>query len=333
MHDTMDGTPPDDSAIPVVTRADASTRNRRKRLHRALRAVRKIHMYVGLVLFPWVVFFGLTGMLFNHPGVGEQTSGRPLPKAELEAAGIHAVAPAAVAESIAAALRAQGKSFRLDPSYDSGFHGTTGVASSAPGVKLLTIVDLERGRGVVLTRPDHATADAPFAGELPLEQVQLETLPATVTGLLAGKGITSSEPYLAMAQVLRFRLLDDAGRPWNATYDLGSGRLDGRPTDSPPPLSLHDLLGAMHKTHHFPARVGPTLFWVLFADLTALALVIWALTGIVMWVQIKKSRALGVVAVSVGVLLATVIMLWTDAELRFGHVRPSEPGDRRPTGP
>jgi hypothetical protein len=325
----------DDTAVPVVTRADAGERIRRKRLQRVLRAVRKIHMYFGLVLFPWVVFFGLTGMLFNHPGVGEETAGRPLPIAELEAAGIHAIAPAEVAESIAATLRAQGKSFRLDPSYQSGFHGTTGFATGAPGTKILTIVDLERGRGVVLTRPDHTTPDAPFAGDVPLANVQLAALAPKVTALLAARGVTgiAHEPYLAMAQVLRFRLLDDAGRPWNATYDLGSGRLDGRPTDSPPPLSLHDLLGTMHKTHHFPAKVGPTLFWVLFADLTALALVVWALTGIVMWVQIKKSRALGVVAVSVGVLLATVIMLWTDSELRFGHVRPSEPGDRRPAAP
>jgi hypothetical protein len=86
----------------------------------------------------------------------------------------------------------------------------------------------------------------------------------------------------------------------------------------------------MHRTHHFPARLGPTTFWVLFADLTAVALVIWALTGIVMWIQIKKSRAAGVVAVSVGLLIATVVMLWTDADLRFGHVEPSQPGDRRP---
>jgi hypothetical protein len=323
----------DDVTVAPVVRAD--DRDRKRRRHRALRAVRTIHMYIGLVLFPWVVFFGLTGMLFNHPGVGEPTSGRPIAAAELSAAGVQTLDPDEVAESIATALRTQGKPFRVDPGYDSGFHGTTGVATGAPGVKLLTIVDLERGRGVVLTRPDRATPDAPFAGEVRLDQVQLDALPPKVTSLLAARGISglAHEPYLAMAQVLRFRLLDDAGRRWNATYDLGSGRLDGRPTDSPPPLSLHDLLGTMHRTHHFPARLGPITFWVLFADLTALALVIWALTGIVMWIQIKKSRAAGVVAVSVGVLIATVVMLWTDADLRFGHVQPSEPGDRRPAAP
>jgi hypothetical protein len=325
----------DDVSVPPVARADAGDRDRKRRRHRALRAVRKVHMYIGLVLFPWVVFFGLTGMLFNHPGVGEPTAGRPITAAELSAAGVHPLDPAQVAESIAAGLRAQGKSFRVDAGYDSGFHGTTGFATSGPGTRLLTIVDLERGRGVVLTRPDRTTPDAPFAGDVRLDQVRLDALPSKLTGLLASKGITdvAHEPYLAMAQVLRFRLLDDAGRQWNATYDLGSGRLDGRPTDSPPPLSLHDLLGTMHRTHHFPARLGPITFWVLFADLTALALVIWALTGIVMWIQIKKSRAAGVVAVSVGLLIAAVVMRWTDADLRFGHVQPGEPGDRRPAAP
>jgi hypothetical protein len=166
----------DDVTVAPVVRAD--DRDRKRRRHRALRAVRTIHMYIGLVLFPWVVFFGLTGMLFNHPGVGEPTSGRPIAAAELSAAGVQTLDPDEVAESIATALRTQGKPFRVDPGYDSGFHGTTGVATGAPGVKLLTIVDLERGRGVVLTRPDRATPDAPFAGEVRLDQVQLDALPS-----------------------------------------------------------------------------------------------------------------------------------------------------------
>ena len=322
----------DDMAVLVDGKADAKERTRRKRLQRVLRVVRRVHMYFGLVLFPWVIFFGVTGMLFNHPGCGEATSGQRLTPADLKAAGVDAIAPGRVAEAISASLRAQGKSFRVDPSFESRFHGTTGFATTAPGQKVLTVVDLASGRGVVLTRPDRSPPEAPFGGNVPLADVQLATLEPKLATVLGKVGVAdiAHEPRLAMAQVLRFRLVDDAGHVWNATYDLATGQLDGRRADRAPSLSLHDWLGTMHKTHHFPVRFGPTTLWVLFADLTALALIIWAITGIVMWVQIKKSRALGVVAISVALLLATIIAIWTDSELRFGNVRPSDPGDIRP---
>ncbi|HVJ88034.1 MAG TPA: hypothetical protein VM452_20385, partial [Caulifigura sp.] len=36
--------------------------------NRMMRVVRRVHLYSGLFLFPWVMLYGVTALLFNHPG-------------------------------------------------------------------------------------------------------------------------------------------------------------------------------------------------------------------------------------------------------------------------
>ena len=38
-----------------------------KRYNLLMKWVRRTHMYTGLVLLPWVLMFGASGVLFNHP--------------------------------------------------------------------------------------------------------------------------------------------------------------------------------------------------------------------------------------------------------------------------
>jgi hypothetical protein len=285
-------------------------------------------MYLGLVLFPWVVFFGVSGVLFNHPGMGEAVRARPVPAPLLrEVTGLAAVEPGKLASELVAQLRADGHDYRLDESYETRFHGATAFEAQGEGETHLVLIDLAAGRGVVLSRPDRSAPAAPFARTIAPGDTGLGELEPRLAALVPALELDARGPLEArVAPSLRFRMLDDKGERWNVTYDLGSGSLDGRPSERAPDLSLHDLLGAMHKTHHFPARLGPTTFWALFADLTGLTLVVWGLTGLFMWWQIKRSRALGVAGVSLGLLLAAFTMLATDAELRFGNVRPEGPG-------
>lgn len=291
--------------------------------------VRRIHMYLGLVLFPWVVFFGVTGILFNHPGIGEAVVARPIPPQALrELTGIEPIEPSRLAREAVERLRAEGHAFRLDEGFESRFHGAAAFATEGPGVKHLVLLNLAGGRGVLLTRPDHTPPVAPFRGVLDVPAHRMPSVEARLEPLMPKLGVADAAhpPRAVIAPSVWFRLIDGEGRTWNATYDLGSGLLDGRLASASPDLSLHDLLGEMHKTHHFPPVLGPTTFWAAFADLTGATLILWAVTGILMWVQIKKSRALGVVAVSVGLLVAACTMFATHQELRFGNVRPNEPG-------
>jgi hypothetical protein len=292
--------------------------------------LRKTHMYLGLVLAPWVVFFGVSGMLFNHPGVGEAVEARPLSPALLrDQAQLAPLDVGALARDVVRELAQPGESYLLDESFAAELHGSTALATDSKGQKHLVLLHLPSARGIVLSRPDHTPPHAPFAGKLAKPPIRLDELSMQLSPLLPSLGIPESDAQrltLRTAPSLRFRMVDQAGQRWNVTYDLGSGRVDGRPSGRSPDLSLHDLLGAMHKTHHYPKELGPTTFWALLADLTGLTLVLWALTGIAMWWQLKRTRMLGLLALSAGLLVAALVMLGNHRELRFGNVQPEEPG-------
>ena len=85
-----------------------------------------------------------------------------------------------------------------------------------------------------------------------------------------------------------------------------------------------ELLSKLHTTHHYPVHFGVTWLWALLADLTGLTLVLWALTGLFMWWQMKPTRLLGVIVVCVAVLGAALVMTGTAAEVQFGSTEESE---------
>jgi hypothetical protein len=112
-------------------------------------------------------------------------------------------------------------------------------------------------------------------------------------------------------------LVDPRGQEWNVLYDFGSGKLAGKPTAAPHPGAFVELLESLHKQHHYPPHGGATRFWALFADLTALTLLIWATTGIVMWWQMRRLRVAGAVVLVLAVAVGASVMFSTGAELSF----------------
>ena len=46
-----------------------TARKSRKTYNRWMKFIRRAHLYAGLVLLPWVLFFGTSGFLFNHKSV------------------------------------------------------------------------------------------------------------------------------------------------------------------------------------------------------------------------------------------------------------------------
>ena len=56
----------------------------RRRYGAVMKFVRRLHMYLGLLVFPWVLLFGASGALFNHPEIGRDIEQRDLSPEELE---------------------------------------------------------------------------------------------------------------------------------------------------------------------------------------------------------------------------------------------------------
>ncbi len=309
-----------------------------------MKLVRRVHMYLGLLLFPWLVIFGISGMLFNHPHVGEDVTVRELSAEQMRAlTGLEPLDPNAIAQQVVSQLNAQGTEggYRLDASAKSRFSGFTVLLAPGEGVMNIFIVDLKDGSATLSTRATGTSTprpEVPFAGALvPLPEHSLAAVEAQVAQVLPKLDVQAKTPLRANprnAPEVRFRMIDTQQRAWNVTYNLGSGRLDGRPADAPRVLSVNELLTRLHTTHHYPVDFGILWLWALFADITALTLVLWAVSGLFMWWQMKPSRVLGVAAVSLALGLGLAIIGGTLAELQFGNVqKTSGPGGDSPPPP
>jgi hypothetical protein len=318
-------------------RAGEKSPRQPRRRGRVLRVVRRVHMYAGLVLMPWLMFFGLSGMLFNHPNIGEQVKGQRVSPADMLALSqLKPWRPAAVATEVIDALNhadAAGGPYRLDPEFESDFVGYAVLNAAAPDGGYMLILDVAGARGVLVHKlARKGTEGSSFPKlTLALPEYSSTRLEQHVQGLLSARELPHEAELRAhpkIAPELRLRALDAQGQAWNLSYDLRNGELSGRRADRFPNLGITQILASMHKTHHFTLELGPLWFWALFEDLLGMAMVLWALTGIVMWWQLKRTRVLGLISLALALGVAASVMLGTLDSLTFGDVRATlGPGD------
>ncbi len=292
--------------------------------------MRRLHMYLGLLLFPWVLFFGLSGLLFNHPNIGRTIERRGLPAEELtQRTGFKGWDPAKAAEAVTAQLNrtlSEGNekagAYRVDPSVSPSFYGFTMFATQAEdGGRYMMILDLEKGRGGVGKRPPEEANHAPLDGlTLAANAYSLEALQSNFQNLLTDLGEKAKSPLRPHPKThpeLRFVVQDAQGKRWNVSYDLATRSIASRDAHGDSGVPFVEILEKLHTQHHFPTYPDMTLFWAIFADLTGLTLVLWAATGLVMWWQMKPSRVIGAVAVSIALGIGALIMVGTAKHLTF----------------
>jgi hypothetical protein len=304
----------------------------RKRFGSLLKVVRRVHMYLGLLLFPWILLFGISGMLFNHPTLGRSIAEQTLAPEKLASlTGFRAWNPELISTELVEQLnRESGQRFELDAGFRARFFGwPLFVAPSADGGRYVLIANLEDG-GATLSKHAAATppATSPFQDtRIELPDYRMAALGKQMKDLLPKLGESASKslnPHPKVAPELRFRVRDTHQQVWNVRYNLGDGSFTGKPVNASS-LGLSELLGELHKTHHYPVHSGASFWWALFADLTGITLVIWALTGLFMWWKMKPTRVLGVAAVSVALAISAICTLATAREIEFAGAEAGGP--------
>lgn len=294
-----------------------------RRITRLKTLVRRVHMYLGLLLLPWLLFFGLSGILFNHPNIGEEVHGQ-----RIQNSGEHALQawPAAdTANEVIAKLNAQGGSLSLAQEVPPSWDGYAILTAKRDDGQETIIWDVEKARGIWVerkARPEPGDPHFPRASvELPHRRSQ--QLGASVQALLKDQGRESQlelRPHPKIGPRLRLVAVDEQGQSWNLVYASASGQVSGRKRDHAPAIGLSQLLGNMHTTHHFPMKIGARWFWALFEDLLGLSMVIWSISGMIMWWQLKKTRRWGLVSVAAALLIAGSVMVATAQDINFGDI-------------
>ena len=157
-----------DHPAPATATAPTSPAARRPLRKRAVRCLRRGHLYAGLFLLPWAVLYGVTGFLFNHPNAFPDQPARPFGPADTAGTPLAAYPPAAdTAAQLVTALNAGGTKYTLVNSEKAAFGREFAFATvTTPTHVHSVLVEAATGTGVVRTRDvvPPPTA-APFAAD------------------------------------------------------------------------------------------------------------------------------------------------------------------------
>ena len=288
--------------------------------------MRRIHLYSGLFMFPWVVLYGFTALLFNHPGLLSDRPGRTLTRDDFVGTALEPLAdPAADAEQAIAALNAKFDSgtpsaprFRLVSSERAVYSRDVIVARSrGAGQEHSVLLDLPSGTAFVSTSEQAEADQAPFATRgLKVSGALGERVKVGLPQALSRQGLAADDAGISIGTELLF-LVEAEGRVWRATYSPQTGAVSGRPfdTDRPSDLSARKFLTQLHLSHGFPSQAGIKSLWAVVVDCMFVCMIFWGISGLFMWWQIKSVRVVGAMVLTIGLILATLLAVGMHGEL------------------
>lgn len=183
-------------------RTPAPKSGSRARYNRILRLVRRVHLYAGLIMTPWVFLYGITACLFNHPDLFPDQEVRSISSTTVAGTPIEQFPSAEeLAGKVVDAINAdspqdeQGTSYRLIRPEEAEIARDYSTSVSDGRQDYSVRLDLERGTGTIRTSPSRGEPDrpepAPFASnsgivlDLPPLNGVVEALPT----LLARAGL------------------------------------------------------------------------------------------------------------------------------------------------
>lgn len=290
----------------------------------AMKMVRRTHMYAGLFLAPWVAMYGFSGLIFNHgnwfaPGGGDAAS-KPIEWTVDVTALPQWPEPDALARKVVAALNAAEKDkagaaeYRLSAEGAPKLQGGVSLqGQDEAGGSVFLSFDRQERKGTTSHSPP------PLEEQVKLETNDAELLNATKDAMLVAAGKAdqklSATKWMGDGDFPRLSFPVEHGKERRvATYDLRSGLVS---LSEPRSMRVPNFLTSLHMSHGYPQdKKSEKLMTVraVFVDAMALLMCFWALSGIVMWLQLKQLRRSGLM-VAIASLLSTVFV-WS-AMYRF----------------
>jgi hypothetical protein len=287
--------------------------------------IRRLHLYSGLFMFPWVLLYGITAFLFNHPGAFSDQEHVSFGNVEIQGTPLQTFPrPNELAQKVVTALEMkagtsnQGRpSYRLVEPSEATYTGELVIARVNAERQQYTVrVDVTSGTGRISTRGAEPGKKAPFTRKGlkveggPADLVQ-DSLPTVLkrTGLPAGDVTITSSPELTF-------LMEAEGKRWRVSYNTLTGAMAGRPAEETmDKLTTRTFLLRLHLAHGFPASVNARWYWAIAVDAMFVSMVFWGLSGILMFWQLKAARVWGIVVLLVSAVIATALVFGMHADL------------------
>ena len=279
------------------------TRARPRRFgRRAMKFVRRTHLYAGLALVPFVVLYGLTAFLFNHPEVWSTSEARHLQPGEVNAAGrVPFESARTLADGVVREL--SNPEWSLDSATEPRLEGRTFLTASVDATRYSFIIDAPNGGARVFARPEQELRNknelfGPDGSKLRVGDEVIRSTQTAASALVSSGG--EDVPWrVRSAPRLEFGLVRAETEPYRATYDLRDGSLEVSPAAEPAAArTARSFLLRLHTAHGYPSGYGIGFWWAIVVDVMAIAMVAWAGTGLLMWWQMRNLRRAGLITLA-----------------------------------
>jgi hypothetical protein len=309
-------------ASPRKSEKPRSQSRARVRYNAALKVIRKVHMFVGLFMAPWVFLYGVTGFLFNHPDAFPDRAVRTAGRSDLSGTALEAFPTAPeLAERVVSALNAERgtQRFTLVDRAGATYSRPILVTATGEGREHSVRFDPETGesfiRSTILAGGRGASPTWPAARTLRLADSPRDRLAQGIPALLEKQGIEADATEIRNPPSL-LCTIDHAGRRWRATYNLQSGAVTALLANDPrAQLSTRLFLTRMHLAYTYPGQIDARWLWAVAVDVMSGAMVLWGITGLLMWWQMKKLRFWGMATVILSLATATMLAVGMHAVL------------------
>ena len=278
--------------------------------------LRRIHLYAGLFLLPWVFLYGITGAMFNHYGLLPAADIYPVNSAALSESELSQLPTAEdLAAQVVAALqeRAGGARIVLAPDHGSAFNNDIILETRIEGKRHVVHINPVHHAAEIVVPPENEELKAQRSLVPDVRSVRLQPNPyemarSAVPDILAEAGFATGTPAKPLGWCKLNFLAEVNGEKARVTYVLRDGHVDITKYTGDDGMIPRASFLRMHTFHGRSPDSSARNIWSLFIDIMAIAMVTWGITGLVMWWQLKSLRLVG--GVVLGLSLITAIWIY-----------------------
>ena len=279
---------------------------------RVMIVIRRVHLYAGLFMLPWVLLYGITGAMFNHQELFPHVSIRPVPASALaESPMADFPSPEEFARQVVTALQNVSGENEIALSKIPRAEFTNDVMFEAyeSGKRYVVQIDpVSHSSKVVSFPPNTEVPENVFkdVNTLRLHPDPHESAKQSARTVLNEVGIAGGTPKPFAWSKLNF-LAEVKGVPVRVTYVLKDGHVDVTKFEGEDGMSPRGFFLRLHTAHGQSPHWNSRSIWSLFVDAMAIAMVAWGVTGLLMWWQIKRTRLLGSAFILISIVTATMM--------------------------
>ncbi|MEM9660952.1 MAG: PepSY domain-containing protein [Planctomycetota bacterium] len=273
-----------------------------------MKLVRRLHMYFGLALMPFVLLYGVTAILFNHPDFLWTSTTEPIDPGALLASLPEATAEMTDADAVARAAfemlsMASASEISIDQSRPAKIVGDYVIDASTETERVRYRLTSNLSEGTRRLSPRRATEESPLASRI---DAPLADNVAVILDNVK-QDAEADSVRLRGAPDVEFGVNID-GEPWLVACDFGTGAVSAWRVGEPRrAFDARSFLLRLHVSRGYPLTMSARSVWAVVVDVTASLMIFWAISGLMMWWQMRPTRRSGAVLMSGGLVAAVVL--------------------------